>query len=105
MLFVLQEHYQSTADKLNSSTSFLDFTSTVINQTFQTTSPDMKTTTKVVLATYLRGGSTFLGEMLNYNPDAFYMFEPLLIPYDNWSSKLSKIGASSTMYFYSNGTE
>ena len=59
---------------------------------------------KVILATYFRGGSTFLGEMLNNNPDAFYMFEPLNVPFNEWGSRLKKEGAGSDMYFYSNGT-
>ncbi|ELU06613.1 hypothetical protein CAPTEDRAFT_168664 [Capitella teleta] len=32
---------------------------------------------KVVLVTPYRGGSTFLGELFNQHPDAFYWFEPL----------------------------
>ena len=33
---------------------------------------------KLLLFTYYRGGSTFLGEMFNQNPDVFYLFEPLI---------------------------
>ncbi len=33
--------------------------------------------TKVLLLTYYRGGSTFLGEIFRRNPEAFYWFEPL----------------------------
>ena len=32
---------------------------------------------KVLLLTYFRGGSSFLGESFNTNKDAFYWFEPL----------------------------
>ena len=31
----------------------------------------------VVLLAYYRGGSSFLGELMNQNPDVFYVFEPL----------------------------
>ena len=33
--------------------------------------------TRVLLVTYMRGGSSVLGEAFNHNPDAFYWFEPL----------------------------
>ena len=33
--------------------------------------------TKVIAVTYMRSGSTFLGEILNQNENAFYWFEPL----------------------------
>ena len=32
---------------------------------------------KVLMVTYMRGGSSFLGELFAQNPDAYYMFEPL----------------------------
>ena len=31
----------------------------------------------ILLMTYMRGGSSFLGEMFNQNPKVFYWFEPL----------------------------
>ena len=31
----------------------------------------------VVIVTFMRSGSTFLGEMFNVHKDTFYMFEPL----------------------------
>jgi len=31
----------------------------------------------VIILTYQRSGSSFLGQMFNTNPFAFYMFEPL----------------------------
>ena len=34
-------------------------------------------TSKVLLVTAHRSGSTFLGELFNNNNDAFYVFEPL----------------------------
>ena len=37
-------------------------------------------TRKVLLLTYFRGGSTFLGEAFNQNDNAFYWFEPLAAP-------------------------
>jgi len=33
--------------------------------------------TRVLLVTAHRSGSTFLGELFNRNPNAFYIFEPL----------------------------
>jgi len=59
---------------------------------------------KVVLAAYYRGGSSFLGEILNNNPEALYMFEPLIYPFNHWRKKLKERGADGTMYFYPNGT-
>ena len=32
---------------------------------------------RVVLLGYYRGGSSFLGELMNQNPHIFYVFEPL----------------------------
>ena len=32
---------------------------------------------KVVLLAYYRGGSSMLGELMNQNPEVFYVFEPL----------------------------
>ena len=43
--------------------------------------------TKVVLIAYHRGGSSFLGELFNQNPDAFYWFEPLNHPINLWAKK------------------
>lgn len=31
----------------------------------------------VIIVTFMRSGSTFLGEIFNVHKDAFYMFEPL----------------------------
>ena len=59
--------------------------------------------TKVVLVTYFRGGSTFLGEMLNNNHAAFYMFEPLLIPFEHWANKAPTF--VDNLYYYRNGTQ
>ena len=33
--------------------------------------------TKVIIMTYMRSGSTFLGELFDQNPAAFYWFEPI----------------------------
>ena len=33
--------------------------------------------TKLLLLTYQRGGSSFLGELFNNNPESLYVFEPL----------------------------
>ena len=38
---------------------------------------DGEETKKIVLVTYFRGGSTFLGELFNQNRKVFYWFEPL----------------------------
>jgi hypothetical protein len=39
-------------------------------------------TTKVLLVTHFRGGSTFLGQLFNQNPEAFYWFEPFATVYN-----------------------
>ena len=36
---------------------------------------DSRPTTKVFLYTYMRGGSTFLGQIFNWNPQAMYWYE------------------------------
>ena len=36
----------------------------------------------ILLVTYMRSGSTFLGEVFNQNPNVFYWFEPLAAVYD-----------------------
>ena len=59
---------------------------------------------KVVLMTYFRGGSTFLGELLNQNQDAFYMFEPLLTPFDRWISREDNFGVHAP-YMSKSGAE
>ena len=39
---------------------------------------------KLLLVTYWRGGSTFLGELFEENHDVFYWFEPLIAPVHKW---------------------
>jgi hypothetical protein len=38
-----------------------------------------KKVSKILLVTSHRSGSTFVGELFNKNPDAFYIFEPLAL--------------------------
>lgn len=38
--------------------------------------PTVRSPKKVLLYTYMRSGSSFLGEIFNRNPDVFYIFEP-----------------------------
>lgn len=47
----------------------------VINKEAEVIEPGKAT--KVLLLTYMRGGSSLLGEMFNQNPDALYWFEPV----------------------------
>ena len=34
-------------------------------------------TTKLILLTYMRSGSSFAGEIFNNHPEVFYVYEPL----------------------------
>ena len=42
-----------------------------------TTIPARKKLKVIVITTFMRSGSTFLGELFNLHPDTFYQFEPL----------------------------
>ena len=44
--------------------------------------PNRTTRKIVIIVTFMRSGSTFLGELFNVHDDVFYMFEPL----HPWSS-------------------
>lgn len=50
----------------------------VVEERKSTVAPiTQKKQTAVIIVTFMRSGSTFLGEMFNVHDDAFYMFEPL----------------------------
>lgn len=36
--------------------------------------------TPIVILTYMRSGSSFVGDVLQQNKDVFYLFEPLRLP-------------------------
>ncbi|ELU07711.1 hypothetical protein CAPTEDRAFT_211936, partial [Capitella teleta] len=55
----------------------------------------------VLLLTYMRGGSTFLGELFNQHPDAFYWFEPL----HNYQLTRRPPHTSPDFYLFSKGSE
>ena len=59
--------------------------------------------TRVVLVTYYRGGSTFLGEIFNQNPDVFYWFEPLAWNVYHRATKLLGL-EQEDFYVMRNGT-
>jgi hypothetical protein len=44
--------------------------------------------TRVILLTYHRGGSSFLGEIFAQNPEVFYWFEPLE-GFKDWQSSIA----------------
>ena len=62
---------------------------------------NLKSPVKVLLFTYYRGGSTFLGEILNRVKDAFYLYEPIAPIY----SHIFGGNGNAVSYFYENGTE
>lgn len=47
----------------------------------QEVKPTERTFKQVLLVTYTRGGSSLLGVLFNWNPEAFYWFEPLAAYY------------------------
>ena len=65
-------------------------------QSEKVTFPDQKPTTIparkkrkiIVITTFMRSGSTFLGELFNLHPDTFYQFEPLHPYYRNGCAKM-----------------
>ncbi|ELT92470.1 hypothetical protein CAPTEDRAFT_196777 [Capitella teleta] len=56
---------------------------------------------RVLMLTYMRGGSTFLGELFNQHPDAFYWFEPL----HNYQLTRRPPHTSPDLYLFNNGSE
>ena len=50
-----------------------------------------KNTTRVLIMTHHRSGSSFTGELFNQHPDAFYMYEPLRIVDGGCTSSTTKL--------------
>ena len=59
---------------------------------------------KVLVLAYYRSGSTLTGQMFNYNPSAFYWFEPLAAVSRPWGWVWDIIPPRN-WYHYDNGTE
>ncbi len=55
--------------------------------------------THVLLVTYMRGGSSLLGELFNQDPSVFYYFEPLASVWD-----ILHIEDSRNWFLYDNFT-
>ena len=68
------------------------------------TSPANVTQLRVLLQTSYRSGSSFVGEFLGQNPDAFYAFEPLYFIRNNRSSREEKREALMDFLFRCNVT-
>ena len=52
----------------------------------------------VIIAAYLRTGSTFLGGMFHHHPETFYLFEPIHLIFDNLEA-----GRNTTELMYVSG--
>ncbi len=65
-------------------------------------------TSKILLVTFYRGGSSFLGELFRFNPDFLYWFEPLHGIYfqhlNDPESRLDLHGDADTYVMLDNGT-
>jgi len=59
---------------------------------------------KVLLFSYYRSGSTLTGQLFNYNPSAFYWFEPLAAVSQRWGWVWDIIPPRN-WYHFDNGTE
>ena len=59
---------------------------------------------KVVLYTYMRGGSSYFGEIFHHNKDAVYWFEPMDSFYQAFFGMRSLVKPLNTFY-YTNQTQ
>jgi len=59
---------------------------------------------KVLILAYYRSGSTLTGQLFNYNPSAFYWFEPLAAVSRQWGW-VNNVMPPRNWYHYNNGTE
>ncbi|ELU06326.1 hypothetical protein CAPTEDRAFT_204200 [Capitella teleta] len=57
----------------------------------------------VLLITYYRGGSSFLGEIFNQNPHVFYWYEPYIAIFDEMKEKLNISTDEHLLLFDSDG--
>ena len=68
-------------------------------------SPHIANKTAILLVTYMRGGSSFLGEVFNQNKDVTYWFEPIAGVYDQFYSRQDKRCRGNFCHvFHENGT-
>ena len=59
---------------------------------------------KVLVLAYYRSGSTLAGQLFNFNPSAFYWFEPLAGVGRQWGWVNDAVPPRN-WYHYDNGTE
>jgi len=59
---------------------------------------------KVLILAYYRSGSTLTGQLFNYNPSAFYWFEPLATVSQPWGW-VHDVIPPRNWYHFDNGTE
>ena len=52
---------------------------------------------KIMILTYKRSGSTFLGDLFDQSPDVFYVFEPLFGLGDKYVTKQNLSAMSRTV--------
>ena len=67
--------------------------------------PNSNHTKYVVLLTYQRSGSTFLGSLFNQDPGVFYVFEPLDALYTSLYGTDPGWNAPSDIVTFRNGVE
>jgi len=59
---------------------------------------------KVLVLAYFRSGSTLTGQLFNFNPSAFYWFEPLAAVSRRWGWD-GRAMPTRNWYHYDNGTQ
>ena len=71
----------------------------------QSSLPVASNVTRVLLFAYYRGGSSFIGDLFNHNPDVFYWFEPLAGITNSWGEEVWSTDVSRTReWFYYRNT-
>ncbi len=59
---------------------------------------------QVILLSYNRCGSTFMGQIFNRNPQAFYMYEPIDAIYTAMYGTAQGWNVASDIFSYANGS-
>ena len=85
---------QHATDHLNESDNAIASSSNVGDSPNHEDSP-APNVQNILLYTYMRSGSSYLGELFNRNPSVFYWFEPLAALYEMFNR-----GRSSKYWFY-----
>ena len=66
--------------------------------------PGNKDPAYVIIVTYMRSGSTFLGQLFNQNPKAFYWFEPMDSVYQSMYGTKSGYAIPMDIMVHPNGS-